>query len=384
MTEVKKLNVFVISSWYPTDSDAFFGYFVKQTSFYLSEKANICVLNINNRTKFSKPTEIVNIQSNSFKEINYYIPASRFRIINSIKYLYFVNKAYKKAVKLNGKPDVIHLQIISVLLWYVYFLKIFNNIPFVVSEHWSKYFNLKSTLIEKIKYKFQNHFLKKASDVIVVSEMLAESMIKKGFICNFKIISNPVDQNLFQITNRENSKTFVHISCFDETIKNISGIVEAVEILNQKHIDFEIVLIGDGPDFNRIFNLVKSKKISNIRFTGTLDSEEVNVVLNQSLALIMNSYKETFGIPIVESWMCGRPVISTPVGIANKNHPEGFIFHTKFDTPNTIAEAMLFLMNHPLMVKSDEIREYAVKNFGKSKIIDEYIEVYENACKSNT
>ncbi len=382
MTSEKKLNVFILSTWYPSKNDLFFGYFVQQAASYLSDYVNITVLNVNNRTNNTQVEELISTPKNGFTEITFQCPISKIRFINSLKTLYYIRKAYKKAVSLNGKPDVMHLQVLSVLLWFVYFMGIFHKIPFVVSEHWSKYFNSNTNFAEKLKYKIQNCLLKRASACTVVSKQLEESMRKKGFKAPFSIVPNLVDPNLFDIIETSKTKTFVHISCFDEKIKNITGVISAVEQLKKERNDFELILIGNGPDFDKILDLIKFKNLNNIRLTGAIESLEVNKFLNQSCALVMNSYKETFGIPIVESWMCGRPVISTPVGIANDIHPEGYIIKTGFDDTDSIVNAMKIILDKPFNKSDSEaIRKYAVDNYGKEKAIKMYLDIYQNSVR---
>ncbi len=377
MSTKSKLNVFIISSWYPSTYDPYFGLFVKQTATYLSEHFNITVLNVNNRTDKTKTEFIITQEKIGFTEITVDSPTCKIGIFNFIKTIYLINKIFKEGKKFNGKPDIIHLQILSGLLWFVYFKKNFSKIPFVVSEHWSKYFNNSLSFTEKLKYKIQNCLLKKASAITVVSEQLKQFMTQKGFNVPLTVIPNPIDSNLFKIIEFKRTNTFVHISCFDEKIKNISGIIQAVELLNNERDDFELILIGNGPDYEKIVELVKIKKLKNIRFTGALKSEDIVDLLNQSCALIMNSYKETFGIPVIESWLCGTPVISTPVGIAHNNHPKNFITITEIDNPESIVKAMINFLDFPLTkAQSEEMRKYAIDNFSKEIVMKKYIEIY--------
>lgn len=385
MSIKEKLNIFILSSWYPSNDDPFFGLFIKQTATYLSENVKITVLNVNYRTDKSKTAFIVNETQNDFTEIIAQSTKCKIGILNSCKTLYLIHKIYKKAVELNGKPNLIHLQILSALLWYAYFRKFFSKIPFVVSEHWSKYIDEEASIGKKIKYRIQNCILKKATAITVVSEPLKQSMVEKGFQVPFYVIPNPVDAQLFKIKDetkykQEQKSSFVHISCFDEKIKNISGIIEAVELLNNERDDFELILVGEGPDYDKIYELVKSKKIKNIHFKGALNSEGVVDVLNQSSALIMNSYKETFGIPVIEAWMCGRPVISTPVGVVGDEHPKISLIKTSFNDVKSIVLAMKNIIENPLNdAEHAEIRKYALEKYDKEIVIKEFLDIYSKA-----
>ena len=44
-------------------------------------------------------------------------------------------------------------------------------------------------------------------------------------------------------------------------------------------------------------------------FTGFLDSQDINLLFKKIDVYISASVIETFGVPVVESWFSGRPVI---------------------------------------------------------------------------
>jgi glycosyltransferase involved in cell wall biosynthesis len=52
---------------------------------------------------------------------------------------------------------------------------------------------------------------------------------------------------------------------------------------------------------------------SDVVFTGHLEQEELTLVLGAALALVYVSYFEGFGVPIVEAFQCGVPVITSNV-----------------------------------------------------------------------
>ena len=64
----------------------------------------------------------------------------------------------------------------------------------------------------------------------------------------YKIIPNVVDTDKFHIgeldTNKNNF-TFLHVSTLDDSIKNVSGIIDAFEKI--KHKNMVLKIIGDGP-----------------------------------------------------------------------------------------------------------------------------------------
>lgn len=368
----KQKHILIITSWYPYANDRFYGFFVQQFARYISEYHKVSLININNRAdKETKGLQI--IEQDKFEEFIYNLPANKNKLLNNFNYLRVLNKTYKATKNKHGKPDIVHLQIPTKTLFYASYLKTFRKTPFIITEHWSKYLDTNA------KFSFlQKKLSKKASAFVAVSHDLAKSLEKLGFYKNIKIIGNPIDENLFSPSDNSSTRfRFVHVSCFDEKIKNIKGIIEACNILEKEGIDFEMLLVGTGVDFEEVRSFAEQFNLKNIQFIGEKSNEDFAKILSQSDALVMNSRKETFGIPVVEAWMCGIPVISTPVGIAQIEHPSNAIVLTEIDNVNSLANAMKKLLKEQPKSLS-EIREYAINNFGKNSVIKQYNKIYDS------
>ena len=52
--------------------------------------------------------------------------------------------------------------------------------------------------------------------------------------------------------NNREKKRIVHLSCFTDNHKNISGILRVVKRLSESRTDFECILIGDGEDMDML------------------------------------------------------------------------------------------------------------------------------------
>ena len=70
---------------------------------------------------------------------------------------------------------------------------------------------------------------------------------------------------------RENEKVLIHISNFRK-VKRVTGCC-AVICQNCKEVDAKLLLVGDGPEFCTIFQLVKSLHIEErVLFLGKQDN----------------------------------------------------------------------------------------------------------------
>jgi glycosyltransferase involved in cell wall biosynthesis len=96
-------------------------------------------------------------------------------------------------------------------------------------------------------------------------------------------------------------------------------LVQAAARLRDRGIDFELVIVGDGPMRGEIERLIEQLDLKeHVRITGYLSNQGVLEELLASRALVLPSFAE--GLPGVffEALALGRPVISTYIAA----HPE--------------------------------------------------------------
>ncbi len=96
-------------------------------------------------------------------------------------------------------------------------------------------------------------------------------------------------------------------------------LVEAAARLRDRGVDFELVIVGDGPMRGEIEHLIEQHKLqARVRITGYLSNQGVRDELLAARALILPSFAE--GLPGVffESLALGRPVVTTYIA----GHPE--------------------------------------------------------------
>ena len=93
--------------------------------------------------------------------------------------------------------------------------------------------------------------------------------------------------------------------------KNIEVILHAASILENKNIkNFEIILTINGTENKYIKNLFnKFKYISQLKWVGFLNSEDLINYYHNVNALIFSSKLETWGLPITEFKFFNKPII---------------------------------------------------------------------------
>lgn len=104
---------------------------------------------------------------------------------------------------------------------------------------------------------------------------------------------------------------------------------------------------------------------------------ETAKVLSNSNALICYSSFETFGVPVIEAWACGKPVIgSDALGFLEYwNDNLGYI--VKHDNLETLQRAMHQIYENKDSYNHAKIAEFAMNCFGEDAVYGKLINIYE-------
>lgn len=316
-------KVLFLSAWYPHRYDAMSGLFVRKHAEAVARLVNVCVLYLYADSKVDS-FDVVSKKSGRLTEIFVYFPFCSNKYIRvfskAINYFRAFLKGYKVVLEEFGSPDICHANVLTRSAFLAFLLFKTKQIPYVISEHWSRY------LPENYSYKgifrklISKMVVKNAQCIIPVSALLQKSMQHCGLQHqNYQVVPNVVDDFFYNSQPKQprDKKRILHISCFDERAKNICGILRMIKQLSSKRDDFELLIIGEGIDFERVRTYSKKLCLSQeaVRFLGEQTPQQVCDWLYQSDFLLMFSNYETSGVVFSEALACGRPFVSTPVGI---------------------------------------------------------------------
>ncbi len=235
---------------------------------------------------------------------------------------YKANKIGIRAIKTELEGiDLIHVHILTRLGVIALFNKVFRNIPYVISEHWSRYLPLTNEFKGGFRKWVTRIVVKHASAVTTVTQNLADAMQNHGLKNpNYKVLANVVTDDFLKSPKNKNLEgaktTFIHVSCFEDKSKNISGLLHVILSLSKKRSDFVFRLVGDGMDFEIMKQYAIDLGLDNktIEFTGLLEGKElVNQMAAADVMVVFSNY-ENFPVVINESFALGIPVMATRVG----------------------------------------------------------------------
>jgi glycosyltransferase involved in cell wall biosynthesis len=326
----KRIRILFLPKWYPHRYDPMPGLFVQKQAEALSRYCDISVLYVHEDTECTGNLEVVDSTENSIRVIRIYYRAVRYGpgIITSVIRLFRYLNAHLRGLRIlrTFAPDLLHVHVLTRLGLIALLYKLCKGTPYIITEHWSRYFPLNGTYRGLIRKKITRLVIRHASGVIAVSEKLKNAMLAwKLENPDFRVIPNPVDMERFIFREdlkeqKPEKKIIIHISCFEDKSKNISGLLKILQKVALKRDDFECRLIGEGPDLQKMIDLSRVLGLldKTVFFQGLKDHDDLSGSIRHSDFLVLSSNYETFGSVVIECLACGIPVLATDVGIVSE------------------------------------------------------------------
>jgi len=320
---------------------------------------------INSSLAFTNKNERLD-QFSKENQFEYFtLPFGGLQILASFKLLLWLKK---------NKVSLIHTHTAKAHTVAVWANILGANTPVIVSKRTD--FKVKSP------YKF-NHNCVKA--ILCVSKMI-EKITRQGIQVNkrelVQTVHSGVDIHRFDSVTQISLKEKYQIPKDKILIGNCSAIadhkdygtfIDTAKILNDRFPEkFHFIIIGDGPDRDKIESYCESKKLlDKFTFTGFLTDLE-----NQLKSLdifLMSSKEEGLGTSLLDAMICEIPIVSTSAG----GIPE-IVIHEKTGLLANVKDPDMLADNILRLTNDSELKEKLVAS-AKLQVINEYSK--EHTCK---
>lgn len=373
-----------LTRWYPHRYDAMEGLFVRKHAEAIGRFMPIKVLYICQRPEVKRRELHVFEWNESVREVIVYAKDSRFRFLKIMYYFIAFFSGLRFVFRHYGRPEITHCHIFSRDIFVAYWMKKWWKIPYVVTEHWSTYLPENGTFQKSSKLnRWSVKFLAKHADkVMPVSEHLIKSMMSHGIRADYQKVNNVVDDFFFQAQKKRVSEKvrILHVSCFCDEAKNISGILRVAAQLREKRDDFELVMVGTGVDFEQMVDYAESLNFPQgiLHFTGEQTPREVAQWMRKSDCFILFSNYENAPVVLSECLSVGLPMLTSNVGGISEMVTEecGILVSPKDE--KALLEKLDYMIDHFSEFDTEKIKTIA-KQYSYDFVGKEVVSIYEKA-----
>jgi glycosyltransferase involved in cell wall biosynthesis len=244
----------------------------------------------------------------------------------------------------------------------------------------------KAASLTLFEVKAANRALRK---IICVSEGIKDELVKQGINASKCItVYNGIDLKMTPQGCSEEIRKKWNVADTDLLIgtvgsllrlKRIEDLIEAFHILTKKTGGkVKCVIVGDGPEKDRLLQLVKTKKLyDKVIFTG-FQSDAISYI-NALDIFVMTSEKEGLPRVILEAMLIGKPVVASNVTGPSElvvDRETGFLVPA--GKPDMFADAILRLIESSEMRKQmgDNARKRVINNFSVERYVTRVEQVF--------
>ncbi|KGK98088.1 hypothetical protein LI82_10135 [Methanococcoides methylutens] len=253
------------------------------------------------------------ILTDHIKFINIKSPYLKDAIIGETFSALLLSYQMRKAIKKN-KPDVLVLS----SRFTAYFPSKLK-IPKIFVTHnpdameFFKNFSVESHWFNNIYYYFKKYIEERVmhnSNMIVALNKDIQNYLNENGHSNVCIIPNAIDVNKYK---NETDKNFILYAGGFRKVKGLECLLEAFLNLWQNY-NTDLVLIGSGPEEEKLKNIVHSKGIEDrVHFLPLVSNSKLREYLSKCSIFVLPSFFETFGIVTIEAMASSKPIIATNI-----------------------------------------------------------------------
>ncbi|MHA1298617.1 MAG: glycosyltransferase family 4 protein [Candidatus Helarchaeota archaeon] len=254
------------------------------------------------------------------------------------------------------------------------------GVPIVTTLHGGGIYSFAKKLPFLVK-----SILKNSDSVIAINNYL-KHLANQYFSNKIEIIPNFIDSKKFMRVNEDSiielkkkyeltDDIFILSVARLVPTKNIRTLIRIIQKITKTHPNVFLMIIGDGPEKNKLMKLAKSLKLEEkVRFLGKISNERLPLYYSACDIFALPSLYEGQPTVILEAMACEAPIISYSVGGISELIKQGY---NGFLVPKNDDE---MLKNKIIeLISNQELR----KNMGKNsrRIIEDKFDSTKNSKK---
>jgi len=257
-----------------------------------------------------------------------------------------------------------------------------RNVKVVITFHGTDIVGLNPEAPGENAFASINQFMIAESDAVTVASQLMQDMIAdtyEVFKGKMYVIRNFYDSTIFYNSHFVKRKYILHASNFRKVKRPIEIVKAYQKICRNKNIP-RLVMVGDGPEKEKVANYIKKNRIPRIMLLPQKSQRDIAKLLNNSVASILASSFENAPMIILESFACGTPVVAVDaggIGELIRDGKNGYLVRNKLYPADEMAKKLKEIINDDAWDIKSKYAEEDVASCKLSTIAKQYVMVYK-------
>jgi glycosyltransferase involved in cell wall biosynthesis len=252
--------------------------------------------------------------------------------------------------------------------------------PLVITLHTSHFLKLaKKPLWQPVL----RRIIRSADWLLAASEEIRDVALSLYPHPRAEAVTNGVDTEMFvplPRAPRTRPRLIVPRRLFEKN--GVEYFVRSLPLL-RREVDVEALLIGDGPEREKLEAIARDLKVTDIvTFAGKRPNDEMPALLADADVAVFPSLMEATSVAALEAMSCGVPVAASRVGGLPEIVDEtvGTLFEPA--NPESLARAVAALLRRPSLADAGvKARERVVTNWSVARLARRHEEIYQTLLR---
>ncbi len=322
------------------------------------------------------------------KRIDYVMPQRRLSAIARFPALFPVRIWTLIQIIKQFRPDVVHIQCVSVQGFYLLLLKKVLGFKLVVTLQGERRMDAQQVYQRsKLMEPMLSGLLRTADYVTACSKATLDD------VCDLwpgvekrKVVPNGISLNEFDLAEEDKiiirPRSYLFATGRHVTIKGFDLLITAFSSIAGSYPDLDLVIGGDGPEHQALKGQIEEARLAErIILAGSLDRAQTVNYFRHCCFFILPSRYEPFGIVNLEAMAASKAVVAARVGGVAEIVEEGKTgLLVEPENPEALAAGITDLLENPelALVMGIEGRKLVAEKFDWKFIAKKFINVYED------
>lgn len=301
------------------------------------------------------------------------------------------------------KPDIIHSHTPFGVGWAAVIGAKMLRVPLVAThhtffDHYLKHVRLDYEWMKAFSWKYTAAYYNRCDLVITPSRSLADAMVAKKLRRPIEIVENFIDTDFFAPATDEQEKKIAkrklgirgfslvymgRLSCE----KSIDDVVSSFAKALQTNHDMTLILVGDGPERERLSALAEELHIGgDVCFTGFLKGENLLQALRASDVFVTASRSENMPLSVLEGMAVGLPVVAVKengLGEIIEDGVNGF-FAATGDGRDMADKMIRFVSDAAMCKRFGEASRTLALRYARPRVMEKMEAIYRRLIMQHT
>lgn len=319
---------------------------------------------------------------------------------------FFKNRLEELSKIVNPKLDIVHTHSPFTMGLLGLYIANYQKTPLLYTHHthfpeYAKIYLKEKIFLPKISRALIKWFANKMDEVITPSIKIKRLLRSYNVKTHISILPTGVDFDFFQkfprLGNAQKKKLKIpskkKVLLFvgrQSKEKNPEFLLLTMREILKKRKDVFLLMVGDGPDLEKLKNLTKKFQIENfVRFTGQIPHQEIPAYYQLADIFVFPSLTEAQGVVILEAMANSLPVV-----VLRDEAFQGVVFNNKngfvIEKPDfhIFSEKIIEILDSPQKYRKfsqyalETAINFSIKNQSK-KLLDIYQRLIEKYCSKS-